>query len=209
MMNENKPRPNAAPEIAPRVTALLGCTPVLPGESQEEYRLGLQAVIQELEAKTVLQVYLAEKMFECLWWMRRYEQQKRATLAREMAAILCSEASFLLTADEAKVMESILDPARRDDFNSYLARSVYSEQTLWQEALSRKHLALSGMTEQITIMAKNLAGFQTSYEVLTNRKLVTARLRLQNDQLARDLNAIEMDVTTDAGQPQKTRRKSA
>ena len=62
------------------ISALLGVMQVLPGESEEVYRRGLLAAIAELGAKTLLQVYLAEKMFECLWWMRRYEEQKRAAL---------------------------------------------------------------------------------------------------------------------------------
>jgi hypothetical protein len=61
---------------------------VLPGESEQHYRHGLQAAIQELGAVTPLQVYLAEKIFETLWWIRRYEEQKRALLIREMARLV-------------------------------------------------------------------------------------------------------------------------
>lgn len=69
------------------ITQLLNVSPVLPGESADLYKISLQGLIQELEAKTVLQLYLAEKIHECVWWMRRYEQQKRMTLIQEMAAL--------------------------------------------------------------------------------------------------------------------------
>ena len=51
------------------ITKLLGAKPVLPGESAEEYAAGLAALIAELDAKTVLQIYLAEKIYDCLWWL--------------------------------------------------------------------------------------------------------------------------------------------
>ena len=44
--------------------------------------------IEELGAKTQLQVYLAEKIFQCLWWLRRYETQKRSTIVAGMADAL-------------------------------------------------------------------------------------------------------------------------
>jgi len=63
-------RPNLA--HPPSISALLGASPVLPGETTELYRRGVIATVQELGAQTPLQIYLAEKIFECLWWMRRY-----------------------------------------------------------------------------------------------------------------------------------------
>jgi len=53
----------------------LGKVPILPGESAEQYQQSLDALIEELGAKSVLQVYLAEKIHECLWWIHRYEEQ--------------------------------------------------------------------------------------------------------------------------------------
>lgn len=40
---------------------------ILPGESAEMYSRGLQSTVDELGAKTELQVYLAEKIFQCIW----------------------------------------------------------------------------------------------------------------------------------------------
>ena len=70
-MTEGAKNPNSESltEIpaAPSIGELLGVTPILPGESEASYRAGLNAVIEELDAKTTLQVYLAEKIYDCLW----------------------------------------------------------------------------------------------------------------------------------------------
>jgi len=52
-------------------------TPILPGESLEEYKAGLMSTISELEAKTHLQIYLAQKIFDCVWWIQQLEIHKR------------------------------------------------------------------------------------------------------------------------------------
>jgi hypothetical protein len=44
--------------------------------------------VNELGAKTQLQVYLAEKIFQCIWWMRRYETQKHSTIIDAMVKLL-------------------------------------------------------------------------------------------------------------------------
>lgn len=198
-------------DITPRLTSLLGKTPILPGESEEHYQQGLQSVIEELEAKTVLQVYLAEKIFECLWWMRRFEQQKRATIAREMARIINRETHSGppgrgVYLDIVHDMQRILDPQSHEEFKEILEIYEQTEQALLQEAFDNKSEDIAAYNNQITVLAKNLAGFQASYEVLTNRKLNTERLRLQNELLQRDLDAIEIEALPDASQPPKTGR---
>ena len=45
----------------PSISDILGVTPILPGEPAVAYDAGLAAMVEELEAKTVLQVYIVEK----------------------------------------------------------------------------------------------------------------------------------------------------
>ncbi len=69
--------PKGTPPPASKVTQAAGGTwPILPGESNAVYKKGLEATVQELSAKTELQIFIAEKIFQCIWWMRRYETQK-------------------------------------------------------------------------------------------------------------------------------------
>ena len=74
--------------VAPSISRFLGVVPILPGESADLYQASLDTLIEELGARSVLQVYLAEKIHECLWWMRRYEVQKRTIVTTEMASLL-------------------------------------------------------------------------------------------------------------------------
>ena len=85
MAQKNKP---ASTSTVLSISEIVSTDPVLPGESRALYDACLRSVITELKATTALQIYLAEQIFDCLWWMRRYEQQKRDTILREMANIL-------------------------------------------------------------------------------------------------------------------------
>ena len=38
----------------------------------------------ELGADKPLQSYLVESIYDCLWWIRRYEEQKRIALVNDM-----------------------------------------------------------------------------------------------------------------------------
>ena len=192
------------------ISNALGATPILPGEFEELYRKGLADLIAELDAKTVLQVYLAEKIFDCLWWIRRYEEQKRSTLIVEMASKIKGQYTSHLTEIEIYVREALLSNCI-DDVTANAVESVgHSLVSLRQAAFKTKHVELQQLDHQIALQAKILAGLQASYEVAYNRKLNIERLQLQNDQLRKDLGAIE--VTKGASQdekPKASRRKSS
>ena len=118
----NKTDSNSLPElpVAPSIGELLGVTPILPGESEASYRAGLNAVIEELDAKTTLQVYLAEKIYDCLWWIRRYEDQKRITIISEMAHQIEKGFSRDLTQKKIDVREALLG----DNINSRVMKTI-------------------------------------------------------------------------------------
>ena len=191
MAQQNKP---SSTSTALSISDIVSTDPVLPGESRELYDACLRSVITELKATTALQIYLAEQIFDCLWWMRRYEQQKRHTILREMANILDTTTypnKFsehkryyfqMLQADEVpKELQKILDQAK------------YSLDTLRQEVMVKAGLQLNAIDVLIILKAKTLAGFQASYEVLVNRNINRERLELQNAILKRDMQAIEME----------------
>lgn len=202
-MSNVKRRSRKTSTTAKSISSVFGGTPTLPGESAEEYQQGLQSLIEELEATTVMQVYLAEKIFECLWWIRRYEQQKRATIARGMTRLLTGNRYQDFSANEYMIMDIILDPMRRDLLDELFKKRGFTEISLMQEAFAGGSNTIAEINKQINILAKNLSGFQASYEVLTNRKLHIERLRLQNELLERDLSAVEVEALPDASQSEK------
>lgn len=203
-MSSVKRKSRRTSSTAKSISSVFDNTPTLPGESAEEYQQGLQSLIEELEAKTKMQVYLAEKIFECLWWMRRYEQQKRATIAQGMTELLTDLKSYEFTADDYQIMDIILNPTRRNDFDQFLKNSGYTEHSLMQEAFKNKIGSIENYNKQIALLTKTLSGFQASYEVLANRKLHIERLQLQNKLLERDLSAIEIKALPDVSQSKKT-----
>jgi len=176
------------------ITGVLGFDPVLPGESAELYQSGLAATLQEMEAQTPLQIYLAEKIFDCLWWIRRYEDQKRATLVREMADLLEGIALVRgISEKNSRVLAALFANKITSEVKDLLRKGNFSMESLRQAAYLKRRETLLRFDEMVALKAKTLAGFQASYEVSTNRKLIRERMELQNALIRRDLAAIEYD----------------
>ncbi len=185
------------------ISQLVGVSQVLPGESELVYQQGLVATVQELGAETPLQIYLAEKIYECLWWMRRYENQKRATLIRSMAELLDPQHFGNNISDvEAWVMEALFANRLDDVFIKLLKKHNLTVELLNQKAFESNKNVLLRLDQMIALKTKTLAGFQASYEVLVNRKVNAERMRLQNALIQRDLSAIENEAVNE--QPNKS-----
>ena len=192
-MASRKPPAKSVKAVPSPITQVLGSSPVLPGESEAVYQQGLIATVQELGATTPLQIYLAEKIYECLWWMRRYENQKRATLIRKMAQILApSGEGSEVTELEAAVTEQLHNNHIDDALKTLFFRCKLDMASLTQKAMAYSRAEHVSLDEMIAVKAKTLAGFQASYEVLVNRKVSAERMRLQNALMTRDLGAIDM-----------------
>ena len=179
---------------APSISRLLGVVPILPGESADLYQASLDTLIEELGARSVLQVYLAEKIHECLWWMRRYEVQKRATVSAEMASELNSAFPPNSLAGEAQIRNSLLDNKVDAGIEDALINRGHTIESLRQEAMTAKRMRLVELDQQIALQTKILAGLQASYEVAYNRKTNVERMQLQNALLRRTLHPLEVEA---------------
>jgi hypothetical protein len=208
-MTTRKPPAKFVKAVPSPISQILGNSPVLPGESEAVYQQGLTATVQELGATTPLQIYLAEKIYECLWWMRRYENQKRATFIRKMAQILAPAGAVNeVTELESAVTEYLRANLIDDDLNALMAKHNLDMASLTQKAMAHSRLDHVNLDEMIAVKAKTLAGFQASYEVLVNRRVNAERMRLQNALMTRDLGAIDMeDADVITGKPPKTAGK--
>ena len=211
MSHSKKSSDKAVQVISSPISQILCSTPVLPGESQEIYQQGLVATIQELGATTPLQIYLAEKIYECLWWMRRYENQKRATLVQSMAAFLdTAQYSRGLSELQAWVMDALYANRIDDEFDELLGEHNLTMETLTQKSMASSRSVFENLDQMIALNAKTLAGFQASYEVIVNRKVNAERMRLQNALMQRDLGAIEnVPTTTEPPNGRKDKRPKA
>ena len=191
MARQNKP-PSTSTALS--ISDIVSTDSVLPGESRELYDACLKSIITELKATTALQIYLAEQMFECLWWMRRYEQHKRDTILREMANLLDLHGpTSKITENKRYYFQLLQDVEPSDELLKVLEKASHSIDTLRQDAMIRATGQLHATDVRIAFKAKTLAGFQASYEALVNRTINRERLELQNAILKRDLQAIEME----------------
>lgn len=186
------------------ISDVLGVEPVLPGEPEDGYRQGLQELIVELEAKSPLQIYLAEKIYDSLWWIRRYEDQKRAAMIAEMGIQVSGVREHMMTAsqinDQKYLRETLLQNRLDNKSTEMISAGGFSMASLRQAAMTKRRHELEQLDKQIALQAKVLAGFQASYEVAFNRKRNVERLDLQNALLRRDLQAVEGQVVSDESQ---------
>jgi hypothetical protein len=174
------------------LSAVINATPVLPGESAQEYQDALAQTVQELDATTPLQIYLAEKIFDCLWWMRRYERQKRAALLHQMVELLSAGSTDLQAKGaKSKLLAALSTNQTPPLLQKALDDKDFTLESLTQAAYANGLSAQRTLDELIALKSRTLAGFQVSYEVLVNRKINRERLELQNALLLRNLNALE------------------
>jgi len=204
---------NAGEQVVPfsQISQLIGATsPLLPGEPADAYKAGLQATIAELGATTPLQIYLAEKIFDCLWWIRRYESFKRASIVRAMGGLLKVERlETKISKTTSHITQALLDGNLEDPVVvKAMEQHNYTLEILTQEAMAKRREQLANVDEQIALRIKTLNGLQSSYEALVNRKIHIERLQLQNELLRRDLEAVDVEAIVH-DKPTKTSGKQA
>lgn len=169
-----------------------GLDPLLPGESADEYSDGLRATILELEAKTPLQIYLAEKIFDCMWWLRRFEAQKSAAIIRSISEII--QVKF-----KNPMIHRLLSEGKWED--SLLVNAInetgHTSESIVVAGMRKCGEFLGNIDARIADRIKAMQGLQSSYEALVNRRLVIERLRLQNSNMRLDLGAIDSRQAND------------
>ena len=136
--------------------------------------------------------YIVEKIYDSLWWIRRYEDQKRITIINEMARLTKVGYKPEKTQAEVDIREAFMANQLSAGVMKTLGSLGHTPESLQQEAFSKKRDEIMQLDQQIALQAKILTGFQGSYEVAFNRKLNIERLQLQNELMRRDLNAIDV-----------------
>ena len=186
----------ATKQAASKISQIVGGKFILPGENAQQFHQAYAAALVELGAQTQLQIYLAEQIFHSMWWIRRYELQKRASLISEMVKILRSPALVELPGLD---LTELLEAGKWDDpaVLKELKIKGFTAQSLLQRAGVRQQEELMRLDQSIALKAHTLAQLQKSYEALVNRSVMQERLKLQNDLLKRDLLAIDTPVVKD------------
>jgi hypothetical protein len=73
--------------------------------------------------------------------------------------------------------------------------------SLLAAAMSTKSQGIQNFDSLIALRVKTLGQLQQSYEALVNRSVMAERLRLQNELIKRDLQAIDVSVVESTGGP--------
>lgn len=202
---------DSTPPTANVSKAAGGTFPLLPGESNALYRQGYEGTLKELGATTELQMFLAEKIFQCIWWMRRYETQKRSVILEGMV----SELTNYATPDEKKHAVRVLifgQTWQEDVTQDLFKKNGHTTESLLEAAISNRKDELIKLDQQIALRTKTLTQLQQSYEALVNRSILQERLKLQNELIKRDLQAIDVEAIKQLGsskndKPQAKSRK--
>jgi hypothetical protein len=186
----------ATKQAASKISQIVGGNFILPGENAQQFHQAYAAALVELGAQTQLQIYLAEQIFHSMWWIRRYELQKRESLISEMVKILRSPGlAEIAGLDLTELLEAGIwdDPAVLNEIKS----KGFTAQSLLQRAGVRQQEELLRLDQSIALKAHTLAQLQKSFEALVNRSVMQERLKLQNDLLKRDLLAIDTPIVKD------------
>jgi hypothetical protein len=206
-MSEKTKAEQPAPAATSQISQIFGPTRLLPGESEAVYRAGLIGIIKELGATTHLQTYIAEKIFQCMWWMRRYETQKHLAIINSMVEKLVNygtpkEQRHLLT--QLMQGQEWAEPAMQ----KIIKASGNTVESLMAHATASSREEIQKIDQLIALRVKTLGQLQQSYEALVSRSVMQERLRLQNELLKRDLHAIDVpSVELKAGAEGKSRAK--
>ena len=190
---------SASRQAASKISQIVGGNFILPGENAQQFHQAYAATLVELGAQTQLQIYLAEQIFHSMWWIRRYELQKRASLISEMVKILRSPGLADLAEIAGLDLTELLEAGRWDEpavLNEINSKG-FTVQSLLQRAGVRQQEELMRLDQSIALKAHTLAQLQKSYEALVNRSVMKERLKLQNDLLKRDLLAIDTPIVKD------------
>ena len=192
-MSEKKTpeQPASQSQAASQISQIFGPIKLLPGESEAVYRTGLAGTINELGATTHLQIYLAEKIFQCLWWMRRYELQKQATIVNSMVDLLTT---YTTPKSQTHALTHNLQAQLWNDpeMKQVIEAAGYTTESLTAKAMSEVREEIQKLDALIALRVKALGQLQQSYEALVNRSVMQERLKLQNELLKRDLQAIDV-----------------
>jgi hypothetical protein len=124
--------------------------------------------------------------------MKRYEVQKRACLVAEMVKALGG--SYAESADERLALTKNLEAGVWDTpgMDKRLKSKGFTPQSLTQRAFERCMDEVFRYEQLIAVAMQSMIGLQKSYESLAHRSIMQERLKLQNELLKRDLQAIDV-----------------
>ncbi len=126
--------------------------------------------------------------------MNRYEAQKRASLITEMVKAL--QDGFIDKSDTKLALTPLLEAGKWDEpaLKKVMQNKGFTESSLTQRAMERRMEEIIQLDKAIAVKAHTFKALQKSYESFACRPILQERLKLQNELLKRDLQAIDVQV---------------
>ena len=125
--------------------------------------------------------------------MRRYETQKQATIVSTMVDLLTrhetpKNTKYALT---ELLQDNLWDVP---EVKKIIEGAGYTSESLLAKAINKERDIIQKNDHLIALRVKTLGQLQQSYEALVHRPILQERLKLQNELLKRDLQAIEVST---------------
>lgn len=123
--------------------------------------------------------------------MRRYEVQKQSSIVNAMVRL----SSQYNTAETTKHNLTVKLQAHMwdaQDVITFIKQKGFTPESLTAKAMSEVREEIQKIDTLIALRVKSLGHLQQSYEALVNRSVMQERLKLQNELLKRDLQAIDV-----------------
>lgn len=171
---------------------MLGVDRVLPGEDRDAFAAGLEEFLVSLDvARSSAAAYLAELVYEQLWWLKRYSDLKQELLRNAMLKFL----------GEALVEEGIkldrpltpvlFEPANEVLLSDIVKQARWSLSALRNQAFLSLESAFAEIDQSTELTLKNLSKLQGNLDLWLARGPKQKLLRLEIERRQRDLAAIE------------------
>ncbi len=123
--------------------------------------------------------------------MRRYELQKQATIVNSMVDLLTTYAT---PKSQTNALTHNLHAQLWNDpkMKQVIEAGGYTPESLSAKAMTKVREEIQKLDALTALRVKALGQLQQSYEALVNRSVMQERLKLQNELLKRDLQAIDV-----------------
>ena len=123
--------------------------------------------------------------------MRRYELQKQATIVNSMVDLL---STFNSPKSQIHALTHNLQAQlwNAAEMKQVIEAGGYTPESLSARAMTKAREEIQKLDALIALRVKALGQLQQSYEALVNRSVMQERLKLQNELLMRDLQAIDV-----------------
>lgn len=166
---------------------------LMPGQDEDDYKRDVLELIEQLRLRTPAQYFIAQRFYDCLAWIRAYDDAKHAVIAESAIRILDLDER---RPDDLEITRHI----RHCDWEHECVKAAanhrgHTVKSLHALALNWSRQELVQLEQLSALRTKSLKQLQTSLELLVGRTDLQRRLRLHNEMMDMRLGAADLMST--------------